>query len=92
MRIGAQLIIWGRRVEEDLASIVKTVAEIGYEGIETSPRVLVKYGDWKKLLKDYGLSLVALHIGVGNLKEAEDALKMLSDCLLYTSPSPRDRG
>ena len=79
MRIGAQLIIWGRRVEEDLASIVKTVAEIGYEGIETSPRVLVKYGDWKKLLKDYGLSLVALHIGVGNLKEAEDALKMLSE-------------
>jgi len=79
LKIGAQLIIWGKRAREDLSSVIKAVHEIGFEGIETSPTVLAEYGDWKQLLRNYGLSLVALHIGVGNLKEAEEALKMLSD-------------
>ncbi|HDI74584.1 MAG TPA: hypothetical protein ENF55_01370, partial [Thermoprotei archaeon] len=65
LKIGAQLIIWGKRAREDLSSVIKAVHEIGFEGIETSPTVLAEYGDWKQLLRNYGLSLVALHIGVG---------------------------
>ena len=64
MRIGAQLIIWGRRVESDLLGVLDEVSSLGYEGIECGPDVFNMVSDAEKALSSRGLSLAGLHTNI----------------------------
>jgi len=76
-RIGAQLIVWGKRIDADLPGVLDEVAELGYAGVEMSPVQLEKYPDPRKLFASRNLSLIGLHMGVGDLKLVDTALKLL---------------
>jgi len=79
-KVGAQLIIWGKRTEEDLEGVLAEVKDAGYEGIEASPELILKYGaKAKELLAKNNLKLVALHTGVGDLNKAKQALELLKE-------------
>ncbi|MCX8183504.1 MAG: sugar phosphate isomerase/epimerase [Crenarchaeota archaeon] len=78
LRIGAQLIIWGAKARENLESVLGEVREAGYEGIETSPEIVSKdIMETKRLLVENGLRLVALHMGVGDMGQVEQAVRIL---------------
>jgi sugar phosphate isomerase/epimerase len=80
LKVGAQLIIWGKRPEESLESVLIEVKDAGYEGIEASPELILKYGSKvKELLTKNNLKLVALHMGIGDLNKVEHALKLLKE-------------
>ena len=78
-KIGAELIIWGNRILEDLPGVLDEVSSIGYHGIETSPIVFERVTNPKGLLEAKNLSLAGLHMGLGNVDEGsiEAALVML---------------
>jgi len=76
-RIGAQLIVWGKRIDTDLLGVLDEVAELGYAGVEMSPGPLEKYPDPRKLFASRNLSLIGLHMGVGDLKLVDTALRLL---------------
>lgn len=94
LKIGAQLIIWGKRPEDDLEGVLIEVKDAGYEGIEASSELILKYGaKAKELLVKNNLKLVALHTGVGDLSKAEQALKLLREFegkyLTFSGPGGR---
>ncbi|NHV99246.1 MAG: sugar phosphate isomerase/epimerase [Thaumarchaeota archaeon] len=80
LKIGAQLIIWGTKPSENLDSVLTEVKEAGYEGIETSPEIVSKdIIKTKRLLRENSLRLVALHMGVGDISQVEQAAKLLEE-------------
>jgi len=78
-KIGAQLIIWGNRIKEDLPGVLNEVSSIGYEGIEADIATFERIKDPKELLAAKGLSLAGLHTGLENIdeKSIETALNIL---------------
>jgi len=76
-RIGVQLIVWGARQSTDLLGVLDEVAAIGYAGVEMGPSELQKFEDSKNLFTSRGLSLIGLHMGVGDLKAVDSALGLL---------------
>jgi sugar phosphate isomerase/epimerase len=81
LRIGAQLIIWGQRINFDLLGVLDEVSSIGYEGIECGTDALSKIPDVQKVLSSRGLELVGFHTGIGfvDTKEIEKAIAALED-------------
>ncbi len=81
LRIGAQLIIWRRRVESDLLGVLDEVSSLGYEGIECGTGVFNAVSDAKQALASRGLSLAGLHTGISSIdrKEVERAIATLED-------------
>jgi len=80
LKIGAQLIIWGTKPRENLESVLAEVREAGYEGVETSPEIVsTDVSKTKSLLLENGLKLIALHMGVGNINQAEQAVRLLKE-------------
>lgn len=78
LKVGAQLIIWGVKPRENLKGVLAEVREAGYDGIETSPEIVsTDIMEKRRLLLENGLRLVALHMGVGNIEQAEQASKLL---------------
>jgi len=76
-RIGAQLIVWRQRIDTDLPGVLDEVAELGYAGVEMSPAPLEKYPEPRTLFASRNLNLIGLHMGVGDLKLVDNALKLL---------------
>ncbi|MBS7653812.1 MAG: sugar phosphate isomerase/epimerase [Candidatus Bathyarchaeia archaeon] len=78
-KIGAQLIIWGNRVKEDILGVLDEVSSIGYEGIEADTATFEKIKDPMGLLDAKGLSLAGLHTGLESIdeKSIEVALNLL---------------
>ena len=76
-KIGAQLIIWGQRIFSDFPSVLDEVAGIGYDGIETNWKVLLKWNNSKILLENRGLSLVSMHALIGELYDRENVERIL---------------
>lgn len=76
MKVGCQLIIFGRdTVKEDLAGVLATVAEAGYDGVETGdlsehigPEAL------RRELASRGLVLVGTHAGFDACRSDADRL------------------
>ena len=66
LKIGAQLIIWGRRIESDLLGVLDEVSSLGYEGIECGADTFNTVSDAGKILTSRGLSLAGLHTGIGS--------------------------
>lgn len=80
-KIGAQLIIWGSRIFEDLPSVLDEVSEIGYEGVESNYKVFATVKDIKTLLRSKELNLVALHSTISDLYN-DDVLERYLEFLL----------
>lgn len=76
-RIGAQLIVWGKKATTDLPGVLDEVASLGYEGVETGPTVLEGLADPMGLFASRELSLIGLHMGVGDLNSVDKALELL---------------
>lgn len=69
-RIGIQLIIYGKRWQEDLAGVLREVAGAGYDGIECGD--LAAYypvEQISQLLAETGLQLVGVHAGFNNVAD-----------------------
>jgi len=81
LRIGAQLIIWGRRVESDLLGVLDEVSSLEYEGIECGPDAFSAISDAVKVLDSRGLSLAGLHtsIGLADREHVEKAIATLEN-------------
>jgi len=81
LKIGAQLIIWRRRVESDLLGVLDEVSSLGYEGIECGPDVFNALSDAKKVLTSRGLSLAGLHMGISSVdrEKVEGAISTLEN-------------
>jgi len=81
LRIGAQLIIWGRRVESDLLGVLDEVSSLNYEGIECGTETFKTHSDAKKILASRGLNLAGLHTGIGFIdkEKVEEAISTLED-------------
>jgi len=79
IKIGAQLIIWGKRTLSDLEGVLDEVASLGYEGIEASPNVFENVSDPKETLASRGLSLAGLHMNVNSadVEAVDEALVLL---------------
>lgn len=89
LKIGAQLIIWGGKIDSDLVSVLDEVASLGYAGIETKPSVF-ENSDPKEILASYGLNLAGLHISVGSadiatVDKALTILEKADSCYLMFS-------
>ncbi len=78
-KVGAQLIIWGKRRFEDLPGVLDEVKSIGYEGIETSADALGRYPNIKELLEAHELALAGIHMGIRNIESVEKALNLLKE-------------
>jgi len=95
-KIGAQLIIWGRRPVEDLPSVLDEVSSLGYDGIEAGADAFEKVSDPRQLLTVKGSKLAGLHLGMGNLEEkpVETALGILrkadGNYLLFSGAGGKD--
>lgn len=62
--VGIQLIIFGKRVREDLAGVLDDVAAAGYQAVETGLLAdQVSGKEFKKMLDDRGLVHVGSHFG-----------------------------
>ncbi|RLF17473.1 MAG: hypothetical protein DRJ66_00680 [Thermoprotei archaeon] len=92
LRVGAQLIIWGKRVFQELPKILDVIATLNYEGIEASLEIISHYPNYEELLKERSLVLSGLHQGVGDMNTSKMALKVLKDLgggyLIFSSPRP----
>lgn len=73
-KVGAQLIIWGSRIFEDLPSVLDEVTELGYEGVETGGKVFSEYSEPERMLESRRLKLVGLHVPIVDLYR-EDSLE-----------------
>jgi len=77
LKVGAQLIIWGRRAITDLPSVLDDVASLGYAGIEINAWMAGWMSDFKSLLDSRGLSLAGLHLGMFDMKIVNTAMDFL---------------
>ena len=83
-KIGLQLFSVRDAMEKDTINTLRSLKEMGYQDFESygyDSERKTYYGfspiEFKTILNDLGLSTSSGHYGI---------------CLLYTSPSPRDRG
>ena len=99
MKVGCQLIVFGREaVRDDLAGVLGTVAEAGYDGVETGdlseqigPEAL------REMLTPLGLVLVGTHAGLDAYRSDADrladyTLKAGGTYLMCSGVGDRSRG
>jgi sugar phosphate isomerase/epimerase len=79
IKIGAQLIIWGKIAPNALINVLDEAASSGYEGIEAGPIQFENTPELKRILASRRLSLVGLHLNVAivNRKIVDDSLMLL---------------
>ena len=76
-KIGVQLIVWGRRADQNLPQVLDEVSSIGYAGIETGLSPFERFPNAGDLLKNRNVSLAGIHMGVGSMDHVDKALKIL---------------
>ncbi len=73
-RIGAQLIIWGKRKAEDPLSVLDEVSSLNYEGIETDKSLFEDMQNPREVLSSRNLKLAGLHTGFNINEETVDSI------------------
>lgn len=69
-KLGVQLIVYGGRDRQDLAGVLKEVADVGYQGVEIAFEFKDRPPDEvKQLLQENRLELTGIHGGYGNIAE-----------------------
>jgi sugar phosphate isomerase/epimerase len=72
-KAGIQVIIYGRRNREDIAGVLREVAEIGFAGAETG-NLFRQEGDEarvRRMFEETGLTLCGCHAGFAEFQDAE---------------------
>ncbi len=66
-KIGVQLIVFGRRQQEDIAGVLRAVKEVGYEGFEAG-NLFAQHGEGlvRDILAETGLAVAGMHSGYGD--------------------------
>lgn len=79
-RIACQTIVFGSNLKDQMDSIWRTVASIGYDGVEVGARhfYLERPEYYKELLAETGLKLVAVHVG-GDFLNPDSVAQQLAD-------------
>lgn len=62
--VGVQLIVWGSKVLENLPGVLEEVSSIGFDGVETGLEPLKKFHNVDSLLREKGLKLAGVHMGI----------------------------
>ncbi len=78
--VGVQLIIFGNRVQEDLAGVLDEVAAAGFQAVETGFLASQIGGaEFKKMLDARGLKHVGAHTGGQQLDEIDQIISWLGE-------------
>lgn len=79
-KVGVQLIVWGRRVLQNLPGVLDEVVSVGFEGVETGLEPFKAFPEAGCLLEERELSLAGIHLSVGSLDmgPVEEALGVLN--------------
>jgi sugar phosphate isomerase/epimerase len=98
---GIQVIIYGQRNRDDVAGVLKEVAEIGFAGAETG-NLFRQEGDEgrvRRMFEETGLALCGCHAGFGEFQDAEKLRENLaflramdSKYLMCSGIGDRNRG
>ncbi|MBI2194835.1 MAG: sugar phosphate isomerase/epimerase [Planctomycetes bacterium] len=71
-KIGIELIIFGKRSQEDLPGVLTEVSEAGYAGVEAGNLLSIKpEKELKELLGSRKLAVAGVHVGYRELTETE---------------------
>jgi sugar phosphate isomerase/epimerase len=77
---GIQVIIYGQRNRDDIGGVLKEVAEIGFEGVETG-NLFRQEGDEtrvRRMFTDNGLALCGCHAGFAEFEDADKLQENIS--------------
>jgi sugar phosphate isomerase/epimerase len=71
-QVGIQLIIFGRRAQDDFPGVLRDVAAAGYAGIECG-NLYARYSreEVQRMLDSTGLSITGIHSGYGDFSDPE---------------------
>lgn len=78
--VGVQLIIFGKRVNEDLPGVLDEVAAAGYQAVETGFMSKIAGKEFRKMLADRGLK----HVGAHHSGHQTDQVPAIIDWLRET--------
>ncbi|HHV94093.1 MAG TPA: sugar phosphate isomerase/epimerase [Firmicutes bacterium] len=67
--IGLQLYSLREAAAQDFVGVLKTVAEMGYEGVEFAGYGGLKASELKKILDDLGIKAIGSHVGIQQLEQ-----------------------
>lgn len=78
--VGVQIIIFGKRIQEDLAGVLDEVAGAGFQAVETGFLAAQIGGrEFRKMLDERGLVHVGAHCGGNQLGEIEKVIAWLGE-------------
>ena len=80
-KVGAQLIIWGRRPLEDLRGVLEEASALGYAGVETGLEILRANPKPLDTLRAVGLELSGIHMNIEGVDSQliDEALSLLRE-------------
>ena len=88
------VLIWKNRdyIAEEVAGYILDKYEINLNGTDTQFLVMPGYGQpyCERDVKEFILPAVIADLCTGGTYQTEAVIDQYLDCLLYTSPSPRD--
>jgi len=78
-KVAAQLIIYGKRTQTDIAGVIREIGRAGYDGIEAgNVTTAVPPEHLRNLLAVNGMELAGLHTGYNGLDQADQMVGYLS--------------
>lgn len=87
--LGAQTIVWGDSIRQQYDSIVRFLAKVGYEGVETGMRHFdpANPSKYRELFRETGVKPLAVHVGgkFWDPSQAEEELRKIHEALLFAS-------
>jgi len=79
-QVGVQLIIFGKRAQDDLAGVLSDVAKVGYAGFEGgAPAAPAEFEKLQATVKQSNIAYVGGHLGLGDLADADTLRKRISN-------------
>lgn len=88
-RIGAQTIVWGEVIRDNMETILTFLAQNGYHGVETGIRhfYLDRHQDYRELYEKAGILLLGIHSGgkFWDPDQASDEMKKIEDTVIFAS-------
>ncbi len=88
-RIGAQTIVWGEHIRDNMEAILRFLAENGFQGVETGIRhfYLDRHPAYREIYEETGLVLLGIHSGgkFWDPDQADDEMKKIADTVSFAS-------
>ena len=88
-RIGAQTIVWGEDIRDNMEAILTFLAGNGYQGVETGIRhfYLDRHQAYRELYEKTGIILLGIHSGgkFWDPEQANDEMKKIENTVAFAS-------